>query len=302
MKAIRQKTIKSTISCTGIGLHSGVNVNMALRPAPVGTGIVFTRVDRENAVLPAAYDLVAETQLGTTLRNSDGVELGTVEHLMAALWGCEIDNLFIDIEGPEVPAMDGSAAPFVFLIECAGIAEQSAPRQAIRVCQPVEVVDGDRWISLAPANDFSVKLLIEFDNPMVSRQSSCFNGGPFAFKAEISRARTFGFAEEVAALHAAGFARGGSLENAVVVAEDRILNEGGLRYQNEFVRHKTLDCVGDLYLAGAPLLAHVDAHCSGHELNNAVLRALFAADQNWKSEPIVATESPWSDVAVAAEA
>ena len=302
VKAIRQKTIKSTISCAGIGLHSGVNVNMALRPAPVGTGIMFTRIDQGNAVLPAAYDLVAETRLGTTLRNSDGVELGTVEHLMAALWGCEIDNLFVDIEGPEVPAMDGSAAPFVFLIESSGVAEQDAPRQSIRVCQPVEVVDGDRRISLAPANDFSVKQLIEFDNPMVSRQSSYFDGGPFAFKTEISRARTFGFAEEVAALHAAGFARGGSLDNAVVVAEDRVLNEGGLRYQDEFVRHKTLDCVGDLYLAGAPLLGHVDAHCSGHELNNAILRALFAADQNWKSVPILATESTWSETAIAAEA
>jgi len=300
--AIHQKTIKSSISCAGIGLHSGVNVNMALRPAPVGTGIVFARVDRGNAVLPATYDLVSETRLGTTLRNSDGVDLGTVEHLMAALWGCEIDNLFVDIDGPEVPAMDGSAAPFVFLIECAGIVEQGAPRQTIRVCQPVEVVDGDRRITLTPADDFSVKLLIDFDNPMVSRQSSCFDGGPFAFKTEISRARTFGFADEVAALHAAGFARGGSLENAVVVAEDRVLNEGGLRYENEFVRHKTLDCVGDLYLAGAPLLAHVDAHCSGHELNNAVLRALFAADQNWKSEPTLAIGSTWSETAIAIEA
>jgi len=302
VKAIRQKTIKSTISCSGIGLHSGVNVNMTLRPAPLGTGITFTRVDSENAVLPATYDLVSETRLGTTLRNNDGIELGTVEHLMAALWGCEIDNLFIDIEGPEVPAMDGSAAPFVFLIECAGVTEQSAPRQAIRVCQLVEVVEGDRRISLAPADEFSVDLSIEFDNPVISSQSSCFDGGPFAFKTEISRARTFGFAEEVAALHAAGFARGGSLENAVVVEEDRVLNEGGLRYPNEFVRHKTLDCVGDLYLAGAPLLAHVDARCSGHELNNAVLRALFAADQHWTLEPIMEIESARSDAAIALEA
>ncbi|HIM72339.1 MAG TPA: UDP-3-O-[3-hydroxymyristoyl] N-acetylglucosamine deacetylase, partial [Alphaproteobacteria bacterium] len=160
-----QKTIKSPISCTGIGLHSGINVNMALRPAPVGTGIVFTRIDQGNALLPAAYDLVAETRLGTTLRNGDGVGLAAVEHLMAALWGCEIDNLFVDIDGPEVPAMDGSAAPFVFLMECAGVVEQGASRQAVRVCRSVEVIDGDKRIALTPADDFSVDLLIDFDNP-----------------------------------------------------------------------------------------------------------------------------------------
>ena len=302
MTAILQKTIKSPISCTGIGLHSGINVNMALRPAPVGTGIVFTRIDQGNALLPAAYDLVSETRLGTTLRNGDGVGLAAVEHLMAALWGCEIDNLFVDIDGPEVPAMDGSAAPFVFLMECAGVVEQGASRQAVRVCRSVEVIDGDKRIALTPADDFSVDLLIDFDNPMIARQSSCFHGGSFAFKTEISRARTFGFANEVAALHAAGFALGGSLENAVVVGEDRVLNEGGLRYDNEFVRHKTLDCVGDLYLAGAPLLAHVDAHCSGHGLNNEVLRALFASDRNWKLEPVMSALPSWSETAVAAEA
>lgn len=300
--AVCQKTIKSAIGCSGIGLHSGVDINMTLRPAPVGTGIVFTRVDQGNALLPAVYDLVSETQLGTTLRNVDGVNLATVEHLMAALWGCEIDNLFVDVDGPEVPAMDGSAAPFVFLIECVGIVEQSAPRQALRVCQPVEVVAGEKRITLTPADNFSVNLMINYDHPMISCQSSYFDGGPFAFKAEISRARTFGIADEVAALHAAGFALGGSLENAVVVVEDRVLNDGGLRYENEFARHKVLDCVGDFYLAGAPLLAHVEAHCSGHQLNNAALRALFASDQNWQLEPIVPMVSSGPKMAAGAEA
>ena len=300
--SVRQKTIKTAISCSGVGLHSGSNVNMTLRPAPSGTGIIFTRVDVENACLAAVYDSVSDTKLGTTLSNVDGVSLGTVEHLMAALWGCEIDNLFIDIDGPEVPVMDGSSAPFVFLIECAGIVEQDVSRQAIRVCRPIEVIDGGKRITLRPATTFSVDFMIDFEHPMISCQTSCFGGEPSTFKAEISRSRTFGFAKDVEALHAAGFARGGSLENAVVIGEDCILNEGGLRYEDEFVRHKVLDCVGDLYLAGAPLLCHVDAHCSGHQLNNGVLRALFSSDENWELEPINDSRSDWIEVPAAAEA
>ncbi len=299
---IRQKTIKSPISCTGIGLHSGLGVDMTLRPAPAGTGIIFSRVDLENATLPAVYDAVCDTKLGTTLSNSDGASLGTVEHLMAALWGCEIDNLFIDINGPEVPVMDGSAAPFVFLVECAGVVEQDAARQGIRVCRTVEIVDGEKRIALEPADTFSVDFLIDFEHPMIACQSNCFGGEPFAFKEEISQSRTFGFAKEVAALHEAGYARGGSLDNAVVVGDDRILNEDGLRYEDEFVRHKVLDCVGDLYLAGAPLICHVDARCSGHQLNNTVLKALFSRDQNWELKSMAPPVTGWHPMSAAAEA
>ena len=302
--SIGQKTLSKPVHCTGIGLHSGAEIVMTLRPAPVDSGIVFSRVDKGDALLPALYDRVYETTLGTSLGERDGASVGTVEHLMAALWGCEIDNVFVEVDGPEVPAMDGSAAPFVDLIERAGTVEQQGLRQVIKVRRRVEVVDGERRIALIPTENFSVDLSIDFKHRVIACQSSLFDGGPLAFKSEISGARTFGFAKEVEALRAAGLAKGGCLENSIVLGDEDtgIMNEGGLRYENEFARHKVLDCVGDLYLAGRPLVARVEAHRSGHELNNAVLRQLFSSDDNWSLELARADVEDWGEIPAVAQA
>jgi len=277
---ICQRTIKRPINCTGIGLHSGARVAMTLAPAEPDTGIRFVRTDLADAEVPAQWDRVVDTRMCTMI-GEDGVSVGTVEHLLAALAGVGIDNLVVRLDGPEVPIMDGSAAPFVFLVECAGIAEQARPRRAIRVLKPVSV-RGDRWsASLEPADGFSLDLEIDFDSSVIARQAmdvSLVNG---TFKKELSRARTFGFLNEVEALRAAGLARGGSLDNAVVVNGDQVLNEDGLRYDDEFVRHKLLDAVGDLYLAGGPIVGRFQGVCSGHAGNNALLHALFADEDAW---------------------
>ena len=296
MTGTNQTTIRDAISCAGVGLHSGSTTRLTLQPAAANTGIVFVRSDLGGAAVAARYDLVADTTLGTTLEAEDGTTVSSVEHLMAALWGCGIDNLVIELDRPEVPALDGSAEPFVFLLECAGRHELAAPRHAIRVLRPVSVADGDKRIALIPDHELSVRFEIAFDNPVVGRQTldlACVDG---AFKAELARARTFGFLAEVASMREAGLAGGGSLENAVVVGDDRVLNDGGLRFPDEFVRHKVLDCLGDLYLAGAPLVCRVEAECSGHKLNNAVLRALFADDANWCLDAVPV----WREGAVAA--
>ena len=302
--SIGQKTLNNPAHCAGIGLHSGAEIVMTMRPAPVDSGIVFSRVDKGDALLPALYDRVCGTTLGTSLGEKNGASVGTVEHLMAALWGCEIDNVFVEVDGPEVPAMDGSAAPFVDLIERAGTVEQQGLRQVIKVRRRVEVVDGERRIALIPTENFSVDLSIDFKHRVIACQSSLFDGGPLAFKSEISGARTFGFVKEVEALRAAGLAKGGCLENSIVLGDEDIgiMNEGGLRYENEFARHKVLDCVGDLYLAGRPLIARVEAHRSGHELNNAVLRELFSSDDNWSLELARADVEDWGEVPAAARA
>ena len=281
--AIRQTTLAAPIHCTGTGVHSGLPVTLRLLPAPADRGIVFRRVDLEPAVeIPALWDRVVDTKLCTVLGSADGaVTVGTVEHLMAALAGCQIDNLVIEIDGPELPIMDGSAEPFVFLIECAGVARLDAARKAIKVLRAIEVIDGDKRAILSPASDFSLDLEIEFAASVVGRQSRVTTLAPDAFKRDISRARTFGFLHEVDALRRIGLARGGSLENAVVIDGDTVMNEGGLRYADEFVRHKLLDAVGDLYLAGRPLLASFDATRCGHALNNQLLRALFANPDAW---------------------
>ncbi len=277
----RQKTLKSPIQCTGTGLHSGAKVTMILHPAEAGSGIVFRRTDiGGGAVIPADWEHVTETRLCTTV-GANGASVATIEHLMAALCGCEIDNARIDIDGAEVPVMDGSSEPFVFLIECAGIVEQDALRRALRVLKPVTVRDGLRAASLAPEDSFSVSVAIQYDNTAVARQECSFRLINGTFKSEICRARTFGFLDDLDEMLAAGLARGGSLDNAVVVSGDRILNEGGLRYADEFVRHKALDSIGDLYLAGAPIIGHYHGNQSGHGLNNRLLRALFADPSAW---------------------
>lgn len=277
----RQKTLKSPIQCTGTGLHSGAKVTMTLHPAKVGSGIVFRRTDiGDAAVIPADWRHVTETRLCTTV-GLNGASVATVEHLMAALCGCEIDNARIDIDGGEVPVMDGSSEPFVFLIECAGVVEQDAPRHAVRVLKPITVRDGMRTATLAPEDSFSVSVAIQYDNTAVARQECSFRLINGTFKSEICRARTFGFLDDLDEMLAAGLARGGSLDNAVVVSGDRILNEGGLRYADEFVRHKALDSIGDLYLAGAPLIGHYHGNQAGHGLNNRLLHTLFADSAAW---------------------
>ena len=241
------------------------------------------RTDMANggALIPVTWRNVVDTRLATTVGNDHGVTVSTVEHLMAALAGCEIDNAIIDVDGPELPIMDGSAAPFVFLIECAGTVEQSAARQVIEIRKPVSVGDGTRSLSLMPGSGFSVHFEIDFDTEAFARQELAVQMGDGAFKTDIARARTFGFEHEVDRLRDAGFALGGSLDNAIVISGGDILNEDGLRYRDEFVRHKILDCIGDLYLAGAPIVGHVHGTRSGHSLNHRLLQTLFEDPEAW---------------------
>ena len=281
--SIRQKTLKTSISCTGIGLHSGQKVAMTLRPADAGAGILFRRTDvaAAEADIAASWRNVVDTRMATTLGNPAGKTVSTVEHLMAALAGCGLDNAVIEIDGPEVPVMDGSAAPFVFLIECAGVVEQEAPRRAIRIDKAISVGDEKRFVSARPDEVFNISFEIDFESAAMTRQALSLRLVNGTFKTDVARARTFGFAHEVDALRKAGLARGGSLDNAVVISGDTVLNGDGLRYADEFVRHKILDCVGDLYLAGAPIIGRIDALRSGHSLNHRLLCELFADDEAW---------------------
>lgn len=279
----KQKTLKAEIGCTGVALHSGCETTLTLKPAAENTGIRICRTDLLNGAreIIVNWNNVVDTRLATTIGNDHGSTVSTVEHLAAALAGCEIDNVLIEVDGPEIPIMDGSSAPFVFLIECAGTVEQSAVRTAVKILKPVTVGDETRSLSILPAKEFSLAFEIDFDSSAIDRQERTFQRIGTDFKSDIARARTFGFDHEVEALRSAGLARGGSLDNAVVVSGDKILNEGGLRFDDEFVRHKILDCVGDLYLAGGPVIGEVIARKSGHALNNALLRAVFADDDAW---------------------
>jgi UDP-3-O-[3-hydroxymyristoyl] N-acetylglucosamine deacetylase len=282
-RKLYQRTLKSPIGCSGVGLHSGQKVSMTLHPAEENTGIVFRRTDlaRGERDIAAHWLNVVDTRLATTLGNASGTRVGTIEHLMAAFAGCGVDNAVVELDAAEVPVMDGSAAPFVFLIECAGIADQKAPRRAIKVDRTVEVSDGERSIAVHPADGFSVSFEIDFDSVAIARQALGLRLVNGAFKTDIARARTFGFEHEVSALRAAGLARGGSLDNAVVIRGDTVLNVEGLRYDDEFVRHKILDCIGDLYLAGGPIIGRVECARSGHALNNRLLRTLMADRDAW---------------------
>jgi UDP-3-O-[3-hydroxymyristoyl] N-acetylglucosamine deacetylase len=281
--ATKQKTLKTEIGCTGVALHSGRKTTLTLKPAEANSGIRICRTDLVNGAreILVNWANVVDTQLATTVGNDHGATVSTVEHLVAALAGCEIDNVMIEVDGPEIPIMDGSAAPFVFLVECAGTVEQDARRTAIKILKPISVGDDTRSLSVLPAAEFSLDFEIDFASTAIDRQERGFQGVDLNFKADIARARTFGFEHEVDALRSAGLALGGSLENAVVVSGDKILNEGGLRFDDEFVRHKILDCIGDLYLAGGPVIGQVVASRSGHELNNRLLRAVFADEAAW---------------------
>ncbi|HKF72632.1 MAG TPA: UDP-3-O-acyl-N-acetylglucosamine deacetylase [Stellaceae bacterium] len=278
---VQQKTIKAAMPCRGVGVHSGARVAMTLHPAPTDSGIVFRRSDRGGACVAANWRNVQESPLCTTLTNREGVSVATVEHLLAAFAGIEIDNVTVELDGPEVPVMDGSAEPFLFLIERAGIVEQDVPRRAIKVLKPVRVADEDCAATLEPDVGFNVSFEIDFSTQQVRRQDIALSVDAETFKADLARARTFGFLEDVERLRSAGLARGGSLDNAVVVSDGKILNAGGLRFADEFVRHKVLDAVGDLYLAGGPLVGHFRGVRSGHAMNRRLLEALFADRSAW---------------------
>jgi UDP-3-O-[3-hydroxymyristoyl] N-acetylglucosamine deacetylase len=279
----RQRTLKSRIDCSGVGLHSGRRVTLTIGPAPINSGIRFKRTDPagKGAVIEARWDRVVDTQLCTVIGNEDGVVIGTIEHLMAAFLGTGIDNAMVEIDGPEAPIMDGSADAFVFLMECAGIVEQSAPRKRIKILKRVTVGDERSSASLSPAPFMALDFALDFSNRAIGRQEKSVRLTEGAFKRELSRARTFGFAEDVEHLRKAGLARGGSLDNAIVIGADRVLNREGLRYGDEFVRHKLLDAMGDLYLAGAAIEGRFSGVRSGHAMNNRLLRALFADSDAW---------------------
>ncbi len=282
---LMQRTLKSAICCVGVGLHSGNRVNVTLRPATVGSGVVFRRVDLGADIL-ARFDQVADTRLCTVLALPDRpeVRVGTVEHLMAALSACGISNVVVELDCPELPVLDGSAAPWVFLLDCAGSVEQLAPARVIEVLRTVRVQDGEAFAELRPGASASLEMSVSivFDAGAIGRQAlSLAVSGPVV-RHELVEARTFTLAQEVAGLQAVGLAQGGSLDNAVVVDGARVLNPGGLRMADEFVRHKMLDAVGDLAMAGAVLQGRFVGHRSGHTLNNRVLRALFADDANWR--------------------
>lgn len=281
---LRQRTLKSVIRATGVGLHSGAKVKLVLRPAQPDTGIIFRRVDLDPPVdLKADPFSVGDTRMASCLER-DGAKLGTVEHLMSALAGLGIDNAYIDVDAPEIPIMDGSAAPFVFLLQSAGIEEQPVAKKFLRVRKPVEVREGDKWARLEPYDGFKLSFSILFNHPAVDQSGTSVEVDfeDQSYIRDISRARTFGFTQDVEALREQGLALGGSLDNAIVMDEYRVLNAEGLRLPDEFVRHKVLDAVGDLYLVGHPLLAAFTAHKSGHAMNNKLLRALLADAANWE--------------------
>jgi UDP-3-O-[3-hydroxymyristoyl] N-acetylglucosamine deacetylase len=275
---LRQRTLKSLVTASGVGLHTGRKVRVTMRPAEPDTGIVFRRIDLAIPVdIPARADLVGETRLSSCLV-VDGAKVYTVEHLMSALGGLGIDNAYVDLDGPEVPIMDGSAAPFVLLLQQAGLVQQPAPKRFIRVLRSVEVRDGDKWARFDPYEGFKLAFSIDFKHPVIDRstQSVAVDFGETSYLKEIARARTFGFMQDVENLRENGLALGGGLDNAVVLDEYRVLNAEGLRFADEFIRHKLLDAVGDLYLLGRPVLGAFSAHKSGHSLNNRLLRELLA--------------------------
>ena len=281
---IYQRTLKNMIRATGVGLHTGEKVYLTLRPAAPGTGIVFRRIDLPTPVeIKASPYAVGDTRLSSCLEK-DGVRVSTVEHLMSALAGLGIDNLYVDLTAPELPIMDDSAGPFVFLLQSAGLEEQKAPKTFIRVLKTVEVRQGDKWVRFDPHNGFKLDLSIDFDHPALerSRQSVCVDFSSTSYIKEVSRARTFGFMQDVEAMREQGLALGGSLDNAIVMDEYRVLNSDGLRYEDEFVKHKVLDAIGDLYLLGHPLIGAFSGYKSGHALNNLLLRRLLDERHAWE--------------------
>ena len=281
---LKQRTLKKAISATGVGLHNGEKVTLTLRPAAPDTGIVFKRVDLPLPnEIKATPDAVRDTRMCSALE-SDGARVATVEHIMSALAGLGIDNIYIDVDASEIPIMDGSSGPFVFLLQEAGITEQDAPKKFIRVKKTVEVVEGDKWVRFEPYHGFKIDFTIAFNHPVFEHSGNNvkIDFAVDSYIKEISRARTFGFMHEVEYLRSNGLARGGSLENAIVLDEYRVLNTDGLRYDDEFVKHKVLDAIGDLYMLGHPVLGAFYAYKSGHTLNNQLLRVLLQDESAWE--------------------
>lgn len=280
-----QRTINSKVSCKGVGLHSGNNVSMNLLPAPVNSGIVFRRTDigHINGIINANYKNVVATNLGTTIANEFNTKVATVEHLMAAIWGLGIDNLIVELNGPEIPIMDGSSEPFIFLIECAGINIQEKPRKIFEIMRKVSIEDGDKLITVEPSKEFSINISIDFENSLIQKQKYNFDHSA-SFKSDLCRARTFGFQKEVDMMEKVGtdLFKGGSLKNAIMIGDHGIMNEEGLRYNDEFVRHKALDFIGDVYLAGAHIVGHFTAFKCGHGINNKLLHKIFLDQSAWR--------------------
>ncbi|MDO8412950.1 MAG: UDP-3-O-acyl-N-acetylglucosamine deacetylase [Gallionellaceae bacterium] len=281
---VKQRTLKNSVSVTGVGLHSGERVTLGLRPAPANTGIVFRRTDvKPVEEIRARAELVHDTRLSTCMEQN-GVRVATIEHLMSAFAGLGIDNAYVDLDSAEVPIMDGSAGTFIFLLQSAGIVEQSAAKKFIRIQKPVEIKQGDKWVRFDPYNGYKLTFTINFAHPVFADagQHVVVDLGEESYVRDISRARTFGFMQDVENMRAQGLALGGSLDNAIVMDEYRVLNADGLRFEDEFVKHKVLDAIGDLYLLGHPLIGAFSGYKSGHALNNALLRALLADEQAWE--------------------
>ncbi len=281
---VRQRTLKKPVQATGVGLHSGEKVILAMRPAPVNSGIIFRRVDLSPvAEIPAVAHAVHDTRLSTCLE-ANGGRVATVEHLMSAFAGLGIDNAYVDMTSAEVPIMDGSAGTFIFLLQSAGIEEQPAAKKFIRIRKPLEVKDGDKWVRFDPYNGYKLDFTIKFPHPVIANtpQKVTVDLGVHSYIRDISRARTFGFMHEVEAMRAQGRALGGNLDNSVVMDEYRVINPDGLRFEDEFVKHKVLDAIGDLYLLGHPLIGAFSGHKSGHALNNALIRALLEDEDAWE--------------------
>ena len=279
-----ERTIVAPAICAGVGVHTGQRVRLAIRPAAPGTGIVFVRTDitdRDNRI-PVSGEAVIDARLNTMIANEAGVRLSTIEHLMAAFCALGVSNAVVEVDGPELPILDGSALPFVQLLDQAGFRRQAMPVRYIEILEPIHVTDGDKHAALLPCDRYEMRFEIDFDNAVVGNQVVDFVVDEDTFRTEIMAARTFGFAHEVEALRQAGLARGGSLENAVVIDGDEILNPGGLRMEREFVKHKALDAIGDLYVLGAPLLGRYEGYKSGHQMNNQLVRALLANPQAWR--------------------
>ena len=288
---VKQRSLKNMIRATGVGLHTGAKVYMTLRPAPANTGIVFRRIDLDPPVeIKGEPYAVGDTRLSSCLER-DGVRVSTVEHLMSALAGLGVDNAYVDLTAAEVPIMDGSAGPFVFLLQSAGIEEQNARKKFFRILKPVEVREGDKWVRFEPHNGFKLTMSIDFAHPVFDKtpQSVTVDFSTTSFVKEVSRARTFGFMQDVETMRAQGLVLGGSLDNAIVMDEYRVLNTDGLRYEDEFVKHKVLDAIGDLYLLGHPLIGAFSGHKTGHALNNRLLRRLMEDKPSWE---LVSFERP----------
>jgi len=281
---VKQRTLKNPVHATGVGLHTGERVDLTLRPAPASSGIVFRRVDLSPVVeIRAEAHAVHDTRLSTCME-AGGARVATIEHLMSAFAGLGVDNAFVDLSSAEVPIMDGSAGTFIFLLQSAGIVEQSAAKKFIRIKKTVEVKDGDKWVRFEPFSGFKLNFTIDFAHPVfaTTRQNVTVDMGEHSYIRDVSRARTFGFMQDVEAMRAQGLALGGNLDNAIVMDEYRIINPDGLRFKDEFVKHKVLDAIGDLYLLGHPLIGAFSGYKSGHALNNGLLRALLADEQAWE--------------------